>query len=283
MALIRSAAFLLIALILSAFALNNPFPVGYSMGNLGTVLWADAMSGNQPWISAAYATDSLQLTFQTSLISYYDEMSNLQDRPLYQISGGASINTHFLNCKISISHLNAFDTYFDQSAFLSVAFTRIPFVHIGLECTGNRSGLSGIDNKIHTTATLGCTGALHVKYAAVVFRADNICVKNSRSGGIAPLFFTQLGVHTIRNRFGAQGITIRYIPDDLSPISFSVGELFYPVPWFNIQAAFTNNPVQISIGLAVEIKNNCVEAALVNHPELGWSKGIFMGIGKKKI
>jgi hypothetical protein len=77
MAIERALILLLCCLAVGAELLRDPFPQGYGMGNVGTILWYNGHSARQSWIPAAFCDSSLKKGFDIAVVSYYEEMDNL--------------------------------------------------------------------------------------------------------------------------------------------------------------------------------------------------------------
>lgn len=255
----------------------SPFSTGYSMGNLGTIIWDNTFCATQSWIPAAFCDTALGKGINITAVTYYDDMDNLQDRSIYEVTGGGYFTSRYVNIKLSGTFFNALDTYYEQSLFLSTAVAILPSLKISMECRGYRIGIHDQRNAVHTIGELGFTAWLRIRYAAISLQSDHIVVKQSTASGTAPLLNVKCGIHTRTNRFGAQGVMIEITPQEEFPLRWKIGEEIRILKWMGIQIGLANNPVQVALGLSVDMNHSGVSASLVNHPQLGWSKGVFIG------
>ena len=81
-------------------------------------------------------------------------------------------------------------------------------------------------------------------------------------------------MHTTANALGSQGILCEAQNDGLWRFRVSLGEEYWLASRLALAAAFTTNPVMISFGITVVWRGAAVSAGFVEHPVLGWSKGL---------
>lgn len=261
----------------NAKLLCDPFPIGLSMSNLGAILWDKGCSGTQSWMPAAFCDSSLAQGINVAAVSYYDNMDNLQDKYIYQMSVGGFFTYHLIIMKMSISCFNAFETYFEQSLFLSTAIKLFPSLKASIDLRGYRIGLCGIGNASHTIGEAGFSSWIGLGYVGFSLQCDHLILKKSGVDGTDPPISISCGVHTRSNRIGAQGFIIEISPLLEHPLRYKIGEEIRIGNWFGIQAGLANNPVQISLGIVIDMHFPSIALSLVNQPDLGWSKGIFFG------
>ncbi len=255
----------------------TPFSTGYSMGNLGTIIWDNTFCATQSWTPAAFCDSALGKGVNITAVTYYDDMDNLQNRSIYEVTGGGYLTSRYVNLKLSSTFFEVLDTYYEQSLFLSTAVAVFPFLKISIECRGYRIGIHNSQSAVHTIGELGFCAWLRIRSAAISLQSDHIIVKRSTASGTAPLLNVKCGIHTKTSRFGAQGVMIEITPQEQLPLRWKIGEEIRILKWLGIQIGLANNPVQVAFGLSVDMNHSAFSASLVNHPQLGWSKGVFMG------
>jgi hypothetical protein len=271
---------LLLNLWIGAELLCDPFSVGYNMGNLGTILWYNGYSARQSCIPAAICDSSLKRGFDIAVVSYYGEMDNLQDRYLYQLSGGGFLTYKHFYIKANFSYFDAFNTYFEQSLSLSAALSLVRSLNISLEGRAYRVGLSGVGDAVHTIGDLGLSAWLGLQFVAFSLQCKHLIIKKSNFDGMDPQMSVICGIHTPLSRFGAQGVMLEITPHEVSPLRWKIGEEVRVLKWLAIQVGIANNPVLVGLGLSIDLQYPSVAVALVNQPQLGWSRGIYMGYSR---
>lgn len=260
-------------------ALQDPFPGGYSMGNLGTIVCKDGPGGLQPWMPAAFGEKKTNWGLSAGAVSFYDKMGNFKDRSIYRVTGGGWFGYSFMNLKMSISQLDVLGVYYEQSVFGSAGISVFSLFDMSIEAAVYRTGLRNT-KKVRTTGELGISLWLPINLVSLAVSAEHCVIKKSGSYGADPPFTIRTGIHTELNRFGAQGVVIEIIPEYQKPIRLIIGEEYRILRWLGIHAAVGNNPVMIGIGLVIDWKKSGGSAALVNHPVLGWSRGFSVFYSK---
>ena len=81
------------------------------------------------------------------------------------------------------------------------------------------------------------------------------------------------GIHTKYGRVGAQGVLVSITPYSHGPVQLIIGEEFRITEKIGMNASFSSNPFFIGIGFFAGFKNSDINVSLVNHPDLGWSRG----------
>lgn len=254
-------------------SLQDPFPQGFSMGNMGAILWDDGAQGRQPWIPSAFYKKNRCFGLACGAVSYYDKMDNFSDESIFKAFGGAYFAVKKLRCKIAVSHFSALEIYYEQSGFLSCGIDLFPHLVISTELTGSRIGLVGSDEQAYRTGECGFSGWIPFKFAAIAFSINHIVLKSAYADGVNPPVSIKTGIHTVRNRFGAQGVVLEVTPTIKHPIRFILGEQYRFLRLFAIDASISNNPFMFGIGITAEIKTVSTSVSLVNHAVLGWSRG----------
>lgn len=252
---------------------NQPFQYGFSMGNLGTIMPENEVAGFQPWIPAAFCKCNRRFGLACGAVSYYDKMDNLREKYIYNAFGGTYLAHKRFNLKLAISHFSALDMYFEQSGFTSLGFSLIKQIRISVEITGTRIGLRCLDRNKQSTVDCGVSAFVPFRFTALALRVNHLTVKSGYVKGVNPKICIETGIHTVQNRFGAQGVLIETTPSSKQPIRFILGEQYRFFKCFAVEASIANNPFMIGLGVLLEIADVKSSVSLVNHPVLGWSKG----------
>lgn len=253
--------------------LQEPFPQGFSMGNLGTVLWENGAQGCQPWISAAFCDESRRFGIALGTVSYYDRMDNFKEESIYKASGGVFWSIRRLRFKLAVSHFSALEMYYEQTGFLSVGVDLFTHLRAGVDFSGTRTGLSGFKEKKHTVGECAFSAWFPFKAAALGLSLSHISLKPGRVQGVDPPLIIKSGFHTARNRLGAQGVVIEITPSEPHPVRFILGEQYRLFNIVALEASLANNPFLIGVGVLIEISPISASVSMVNHPVLGWSRG----------
>jgi hypothetical protein len=111
------------------------------------------------------------------------------------------------------------------------------------------------------------------KYVSASLSCVNIPLKDAGRPGFVPPFTLLVGVHTMPQRFGAQGITVAIEPVDDFRIRFRAAEEYWIDGKVGLGAAISTNPLMAGFSVTVAVKQFTGFVALVHHPVLGWSKG----------
>ncbi|MBN1575974.1 MAG: hypothetical protein JW913_05440 [Chitinispirillaceae bacterium] len=267
-----SALFLLAAAGAGA-ALHEPFPQGYAMGNLGTIITPDGPGGRLPLYPAVFLGDSLTVGVAASVTTYYDDMDNFGDRHLATVAGGGWLVFRRFGFKTGISHFDALGAYREQSGYISCAALLFRGIRIGAELLGTRLLLASSDNEAKTLGEAGFSLLAPMKILICAVSIDHLPVKPTRTDGADPPLHLRCGIHTIAHSFGAQGVRIDITPHYEHPVSIAIGQEFRFSRYIALHGAIANNPLFIAVGVAVFWGSGCASAALVNHPVLGWSRG----------
>jgi hypothetical protein len=264
-----------ITLITSAFCseLHDPFPIGFSMGDLGALQGEDESRGRQPWISSAFCSDSVAIGFACAGVSFYDQMGNVEDNAMCRGSAGVWYSRKYLKLKIAVSHLSALGIYYEQFGFFSLGIDVGSKFRIGADITGTRIGIYGQQSDIHTIGEIGFAGLLPLRFVSVSFSVNHIQLNAAKTESVNPPITIKCGIHTAGFRFGAQGILMEVTPTNRFPIRLIFAEeylLFYQCGLF---AAIANNPLMVGFGAVFHLPHFGTDVSFVSHPALGWSKG----------
>ena len=260
-------------------ALHEPFPQGYLMGNLGTIINEDDPGGRAPFLSAAFMSDTLAMGICASVTSFYDDMDNCRDRHLATVSGGGWLILKRLAFKTAIAGFDALGAYIERTGFLSCGVALFRGIRISSEICGTRLLMRSPAGDPLTLGEAGFSLRIPVRKLSITASINHITVKSTRIEGADPLPRIQLGLHTDQHLFGAQGIRLEINPQYKHPVSLAIGQEFRFSRSIAIHGAVSNNPLFIGIGCAVFIRNGTASAAMVSHPVLGWSRGFSAEYG----
>jgi hypothetical protein len=67
---------------------------------------------------------------------------------------------------------------------------------------------------------------------------------------------------------------VKITPTDGSPLRIVLAQEYRIGGMFAVSASIASNPAMIGFGITVDRPPLCGAAAVVNHPELGWSSGM---------
>jgi len=255
-------------------ALNDPFPMGYSMANFGAIMWQNGMSGRQPWTPAAFLRDSASWGLSAAGVDYFDDMDNLEGRDLRQAAAGGWFAVRKVAVKAAYIHFNALDIYREQEGFLSAATSVVAHVSLGAQLSAIRVGLVQNRDEREHVALGGATVWVPFSFASASFSCRNILLKDAHRPGFAPPLTLEAGLYTAPHRFGAQGVVVSVEPGDNIEIRFRAAEEYRIHDILGIGVALSTNPIMVSFGVSVCLRSYGVYTSLVHHPVLGWSKGI---------
>jgi len=246
---------------------RDPFPMGHSMASQGAIADPEGAIGREPWNSAALYRDTLRYGVSGAAVSYHGGGSVAQ----YAFGGFGQVGP--IVGKLSISHLDALDVYYEQTIGLSVG-SNYRYLSYGIDTRLYRLGLYGSSEDTRSSLSVG---------AAVCFRASRVIADAAINGlalmsadaeeADAPLSVA-VRLCTVRNRYGTQGAIIKITPSDESPLRFVLAQEYRIGAMFAVSASIASNPTMIGFGITVDKSPICGGASVVNHPELGWSSGI---------
>lgn len=263
---------LLFLTVISLFA-QSPFPEGYFMSTQGTIFQDNWISSREPYSPALLANDSAHIGISAGTISYYDRMDNLSDRLLYRVSGGGWLEFDKMRFNLWISQLEAFSVYFEQKGCISVGTYFYKSASISFDIQGYRNGLHHSTEHARTRADVGISTLYKFRAVSVTGSLSNLTIKKAGKDMNREDLTVAIGLHTKYSRIGAQGMILKIIPQAVSPVQVIAGEEFRITERIGINASFSSNPLLIGVGFFVGIKRNDLSVGLVNHPDLGWSRG----------
>lgn len=263
-------------------ALNDPFPMGYSMLNFGTIIHGSDLSGRQPWLPACFAKDSSLFSLSSAYVNYYAAMDNLQDQDFRQAVIGFRINAKRVGIKGAGTFFNALGIYEEQKGFLSVGTSIGRFIHLSAELEAFRAGLVEDKDESETLVSMGLSLWIPWSFASASFSCKNITLENASQPGFKQPVSLTFGIHTMPHRFGAQGVVITLEPENTTDIQLCIGQEFYIHKMVALNAAISSKPLMVSLGISFTLPMCGVYTGFVHHPILGWSQGVGMEYVKNK-
>jgi len=251
----------------AASAPRDPFPLGYSMMSQGALVETEGASARQPWTPAAHYRDSLRFGVSAASVSYHGGGSAAQ------YAAGGFVQFGPAVCKGALTRLDVMGLYYEQAAALSVG-SRWRFLSYSLEACHYRAGLtlSSADRRSATSAGAALHAVSRVVSAGVT--AEGLTLSSGGLRDADPPAAISVRVCTVRNRYGSQGAMIRFTPNRGAPVRFALAQEYRIGKMFGLSASIASNPTMIGFGLAVDKTPVNASAAAVNHPQLGWSRGV---------
>jgi hypothetical protein len=276
MALIRASIFLIFLFTFYPLFAQSPFPEGYFMSNQGTVFQDNWISSREPYGSSLLSNDSAFIGFSAGAISYYDRMDNLENRSLYRAFGGGWIELDKLRLNLAFSQLEAFSIYFEQKVFLSIGTYVRKSASFSIDVSGYRNGLHTTEEDRRTRGDIGLSARYKFRAISITGSIFNLTIKKPGTNMNTDDLMALIGLHTKYSKIGAQGAIITVTPYAPSPIRLIIGEEFKITDRIGMHASFSSNPLFIGIGFFAGFKNSDVTVGLINHQDLGWSRGFSL-------
>lgn len=263
-------------------ALNDPFPMGYSMLNFGAIIQSNSIAGRQPWIPASQSFDTtIRFSIASSYVNYYDAMDNLSSSDFRQAAVGFYLPLKRVTIKGAGIFFNALGLYEERMGQLSFAALLCRRLQIGAEMNASRASLYHNSRESETLMNAGFSLRIPWHYVSATLGCKNITVEDASQPGFDPPLTVTLGLHTIAHRLGAQGITLSLQPQDSLVFSFCIGEEFFIHKNIAITAGLCSKPLMVGFGFSIDMPAGGVYTGMVYHPALGWSQGIGMEYVKR--
>jgi len=253
---------------------RDPFPMGYSMASQGAIVDPEGATGREPWVSAALYRDTLRYGASVAALSYHGGGSVSQ-----YAAGGFGVVGPVVG-KLSITHLDALDIYYEQAIGLSIG-GHYKYISYGIDSRLYRLGLYGSPEDTRSSLSVGATLCLRAGRVIADAAIDGVTLISAHAEEAdAPLSVT-VRLRTVRNRYGTQGAAVKITPADASPLRFVLAQEYRIGEMFAVSASIASNPTMIGFGITVDKFPVSGGAAVVNHPELGWSSGMAADIRKR--
>jgi hypothetical protein len=197
-------------------------------------------------------------------ISYYGS-------DVCQGAGGLWYQSRLATIKASIAHLDAWQTWFEQTVIISIGTRILPVVNISAEETVYRLGCIGYTDRY--LATAGFSLWIPWSWAGISLCAENLMCDKTVREELPPVI--RFGIHSKRNRFGDLGALVSVTTEESRPVCFTIAQEYCVTSSLLFQAAISNNPLFIGVGVSFALSNSGLGVALVSHPILGWSQGFW--------
>jgi hypothetical protein len=259
---------------LALCATREPFPIGYSMANGGTIMQQQGISGREPFSPACFYADSFRYGVSVAGVDYFDPMDNMESSHIVQAALGGFYCMRGCTAKVLFSQLDALRVYFEQEGRVSLGTSLVPYVNPSIEVSGYRAGLYQGSDPASTRADMGVSAMFPFKLAAMSLSCNHITLKNAAIAGYDEPLSLRAGVYTTANALGSQGIVCEAAHDGVWRFRLSIGEEYWLAGKLALAAAFATNPVVVHFGVTVAWKGAAVSTGFVDHPVLGWSKGL---------
>jgi hypothetical protein len=261
-------------------AMHEPFPIGYSMANNGTIMHTSGISGQQPWIPACFLIDSSGYGLSVCGIDYYDQTDDPGGRIGQVALGGWYAHGRFV-VKTSCAYYNAMDLYSEQQGYCSIGVWPVRCINASIDITGFRAGILHENQPNAALLDAGIALFGHGKNTAVSFSCIHLPLYHGMARGIElPMTLTG-GIYAAFINYGAQGIVCEMMHETDWLVRFSIGEEYCWNDYFSICGAITTNPFMLSFGCSITWGRSGATVALVNHPILGWSKGLTLNYASR--
>ncbi len=257
-------------------ASHDPFPVGYCMGNNGTIVQAGGPTGRQPWTPACFYKDTFRFGVSVCGVDYYDIMDNLQSSYLRQVVAGAWYSHVPFTVKASFSYFNALGLYYEQEGYCSLGYMFFKAMAASCEITGYRAGLMNDIARHRSFLYAGASLFIPSRFAAFSISCNHVPIKSAPSAGFIEPINVIAGLHTTAHSYGAQGILCEIRREGDYTFRFSLGESYCIGDHFSVCGALSTNPFMLYFGVSVSYADRGTAVALVNHPALGWSKSLTL-------
>jgi hypothetical protein len=258
-------------------AFDQAFPMGSSMKDFGTILAGFGSSGSDDWLPAACVVDTARYGLSAGAIDYFGTADNAPDDDYrYMVVGGYVLHKK-VRYKISFYQLNAYNIYREQVGRASIGFRFFPGVIGSIEAVGYRASVCGRIYDSHNALTLGTAALAHLTFLNVYAALRDVPVYNKEVPGLLPLTALRVGVSTLPHRFGAQGVAIDIQPTQEPSVRLFVGQELRIHPQMSLSLGISAIPLMFSMGCTIGLSGAKTTIALVQHPLLGWSKGISAG------
>jgi hypothetical protein len=267
---------------ISTGALDDPFPMGHAMLNMGTIIKGNEISAREPWLSAGFVKDSMLFWMSAAFVNYYAAMDNLSEKDFRQAALGLGFNRKWLCVKGSAVLFNALGIYYEWKGFFSFGISAIPHCNISLDMEGYRVGLYTAEQDHQSMVCGGISLWSQWKYAAASLGFKNIPLMDATIAGVRNPFTISFGMHTMPHRFGSQGVMLTMIPSTRTLYRFSIGEEMMLFRTVSISVAVAAEPLMISLGICFSLPRYTAYSGLVYHPLLGWSQGLGMEVVRRK-
>lgn len=267
--------FLFIFLICKSFAFyNEAYFNESSLENLGTIILQKRSSARLAFTPSCFYEDTFLIGISFSAIDYYYDINDNNFLNIYKISLGSFSYFKGFSVKLAYSNMNAMNIYYENNLFFSFGIQKIPFVKPSFEIKGYNIGLASLESYLSKKdLNVGASLLFPFKKILISFCCSDIPVFYT---GEAKSFFVTLkaGINTNENILGNQGFFVIAQKEQVWNFSVGLGEQYWLFKNLAVNASFVTNPVIISVGITASWPDKDFITTFVNHPILGWSRGI---------
>ncbi|MDR2692836.1 MAG: hypothetical protein LBB74_01300 [Chitinispirillales bacterium] len=246
---------------------RDPFPFGCSMASQGAIADPEGATGREPWVSAALYRDTLRYGVSGAAVSYHGGGSVSQ----YAVGGFGVVGP--IVGKILIAHLDALGIYYEQTAGLSLGGCR-KYLSYSVDTRLYSLGLYGDSEAPRVSLSAGAAVCLRTRLVIVDAAVSGVTLMSAGAEEADAPLSVAIRLCTVRNRYGTQGAAAKITPSDRSPLRFVIAQEYRIGAMFAVSASIASNPTMIGFGITVDKPPVSGGAAVVNHPELGWSSGV---------
>jgi hypothetical protein len=268
-----AGAVLLCAFCLAEGQIRLPFCIGDGMGNLGAIHGGAA--GNDPWVPACESGDSAHYGVYAAGVDFFDRMDNLPGQTILAGAVGGFYAWRFISAKAAFRQFNALNVLYEQAGHASIGLRWGP-VRPSIELDGFRAGLAADSRETETAVELGCSVWVPFRHVALSAIGRNFSIEKADAQGfmLPPEF--SLGIHSRFPGMGAQGVIGTTIFDNDVRFRLTIGEEFWILKQCGITLGVESNPFIFGCGILVALGGGRGAFSMVNHPDLGWSRGISL-------
>ena len=259
---------------ISQAASNEPFSMGYSMGNNGTIMQPEGISGRQPWLPACLYADSLHYGLTVCGIDYYDPMDNFEGNYIGQVAlGGWYARSRFI-AKAAYAYFNALNLYNEQQGFCSMGMRLVKHLQASIEITGLRAGLTRESQNSLSELYCGVSCLAYGKNGAFSFSCNHIPLLAASKQGIDEPLSAAAGLYARFDQYGSQGLVCQVTHEKDWAFRCSLGEEYCWNKYLALCGAVAMNPFAFFFGCTISLGRSTSSFSLANHMQLGWSKGL---------
>lgn len=255
--------------------LQQPFGSGYTMANLGALMWPQGVSAHQPWKPAAFCSDTLRMGVACAGTDYFDAMDNLGDKSMLHATLGGWYEGELFALRGSWSYLSVLELYVEQSGFLSVGSWLLRYCGVSVELSGHSAQLRGGGYAPRRVGEIGAALWVPLHLAGLSVRVDRvkICEPSAQGFGAPPRL--AFGIHTRPHRYGAQGVLITLSQPPAPRLCCTLAQEYWLWPQLGLSVGIQTNPLMVGMGVVVARQRGSGVVSLVHHPLLGWSRGFM--------
>jgi hypothetical protein len=123
---------------------------------------------------------------------------------------------------------------------------------------------------------MGLTLLAPFRVVAVSMGLGGVPLKNPGIDGYDAPLTLSAGLHTVYNSMGGQGVLAEFSHDAQWNFRIAIAEEYWLTKNLAACAALSTNPLLIHFGITVGIGGGSLNVSFVDHPVLGWSRGLCL-------